>query len=35
MRQIIKNRFFINYKFENIIFINIIRKKDKINEDFN
>ena len=35
MKQIIKDRLFVNYKFENVKFIDIIRKKSKDNEDFN
>ena len=31
-KQIVKNRLFINYRFENVKFINIIRKKGKDNE---
>ena len=34
MKEIIKNRLFVNYKFENIKFIKIIRKKNKNNENF-
>ena len=34
MKQIIKNRLFVNYKFENVKFINMIRKKNKDNESF-
>ena len=34
INQIIKNRLFVNYKFEDIKFINIIRKKNKNNENF-
>ena len=34
IRQIIKNRLFVNYKFENVKFINMIRKKNKNNENF-
>ena len=35
IKQIIKDRLFINYKFENVRFINMIRKNNKNNEDFN
>ena len=34
MKQIIKNRLFINYKFKDIKFIDMIRKKSKDNESF-
>ena len=34
MNQIIKDRLFINYKFKNVKFINMIRKKSKDNENF-
>ena len=34
-RQIVENCLFVNYKFENVKFINMIRKKNKDNEDFN
>ena len=32
IKQIIKNDLFINYKFENVKFINMIYKKNKDNE---
>ena len=34
MKQIVKDRLFINYKFKNVKFINMIRKKNKDNESF-
>ena len=33
IKHIIKDRLFVNYKFENVKFINIIRKKSKKNEN--
>ena len=33
MKKIIKNRLFINYKLKNVKFINMIRKKNKNNEN--